>query len=217
MVKNRSSPEDLELLGGRLCLDFINTVDWRGREKPIEFLNDYKSLITWGQHVKMLTKPEALLLLRLAADSAQKAERVLRDTIELRETLYRLLSSTIKGDLPRQADLDLFNRYLSRTMARSKIVREKSGFFLDSTGPKEELDRILNPITQSAADLLTSLQELKRVKMCADLECGWLFLDHSRNQSRRWCDMKDCGNRAKVSQFYLRKKKTRQFESPNKL
>ena len=207
MAKNKSSPKDLELLGGRLCLDFINTVDWRGREKPVEFINDYKSLVAWGQHVKMFAKSEGPLLLRLAADSPQKAERVLRDAIELRETLYRLFSSTINGELPRQADIDLFNKHFSRTMARSKIVRKKSGFILDSTGPKEGLDWILNPVIRSASDIFTSPRDLKRVKKCADDECGWLFLDHSRNQSRRWCDMKDCGNRAKVSQYYLRRKK----------
>ena len=217
MAKNKSSPKDLELLGGRLCLDFINTVDWRGREKPVEFLNEYKSFVAWGQHVKMFAKSEVLLLLRLALDSPQKAERVLRDAVELRETLYRLFSSTINSKLPQQEDIDLFNKHLSRTMARSKIVREKSNFILDSTGPKEELDRILNPIIRSASDLLTSPQDLKRVKTCADDECGWLFLDHSRNQSRRWCDMKDCGNRAKVSQYYLRKKLTRQSESSDRV
>lgn len=217
MAKNKSSPKDLELLGGRLCLDFINTVDWRGREKPVEFLKAYKSLITWGQHVKILTKSEAALLLRLALDSPQKAEKVLRDAIELRETLYRLFSCSINDEFPRQADIDLFNKHLSRTMARSKIVREKSDFILDSTGPKEELDRILNPIIRSSADLLTFPRDLKRVKKCADDECGWLFLDHSRNQSRRWCDMKDCGNRAKVSQYYLRKKVTKQSESSDRI
>jgi predicted RNA-binding Zn ribbon-like protein len=67
-----------------------------------------------------------------------------------------------------------------------------------------KLDWILNPLIRSAADLLVS-DELKRVKRCGDPACGWLFLDTSRNKSRRWCDMSDCGNRAKASRFYKKK------------
>jgi predicted RNA-binding Zn ribbon-like protein len=66
------------------------------------------------------------------------------------------------------------------------------------------LEWILNPIIHSAADLMIS-QELRKVKKCSDPVCGWLFLDISRNQSRRWCDMQDCGNRAKASRFYQKK------------
>jgi predicted RNA-binding Zn ribbon-like protein len=66
------------------------------------------------------------------------------------------------------------------------------------------LEWILNPIIHSAADLMIS-QELRKVKKCGDPVCGWLFLDISRNQSRRWCDMQDCGNRAKASRFYQKK------------
>ena len=66
------------------------------------------------------------------------------------------------------------------------------------------MDLFLDPIIKSAADLLVS-PELKRVKQCADDACGWLFMDKSRNNSRRWCSMKDCGNRAKAHRHYLRK------------
>jgi len=66
------------------------------------------------------------------------------------------------------------------------------------------MDLFLDPIIKSAADLLVS-SELKGVKQCADDACGWLFMDKSRNNSRRWCSMKDCGNRAKAHRHYLRK------------
>ena len=90
-------------------------------------------------------------------------------------------------------------------MIESQITRTKDGFTWDIAGDKMRLDWILNPIIRSAFEILTS-DELRKVKTCADSACGWLFLDFSRNQSSRWCDMKDCGNRAKATRFYQKKK-----------
>ena len=92
-------------------------------------------------------------------------------------------------------------------MKYSQIVRTKNGYTWDTTGNKSRLDWILNPVSRSAAELLVS-NELHNIKSCADPACGWLFLDVSRNKRRRWCDMQDCGNRAKASRFY-RKKQSR--------
>ena len=89
-------------------------------------------------------------------------------------------------------------------LSEKQIIKTKDGLFWDSYGDKVNLDWILNPIIRSAADLMVS-EELKKIKKCADPICGWLFLDISRNRSRRWCDMKDCGNRAKASRFYQKK------------
>ena len=92
-------------------------------------------------------------------------------------------------------------------MKDSKITRTAEGYGWVSLGNKKRLDWILNPIIHSAVDILVS-DELKKVKACADPVCGWLFMDVSRNQSRRWCDMKDCGNRAKVKRHYQKSKKS---------
>jgi predicted RNA-binding Zn ribbon-like protein len=66
---------------------------------------------------------------------------------------------------------------------------------------------MLWPIVDAAADLLVR-GEPERIKTCGSATCGWLFLDLSRNRSRRWCDMKDCGNRAKARRHYARRKET---------
>jgi predicted RNA-binding Zn ribbon-like protein len=71
------------------------------------------------------------------------------------------------------------------------------------------MDWVLNPVIRSAADLLVSV-DLKKLKFCSDPMCRWLFLDISRNQSRRWCDMKDCGNRAKAKRFYQKKQRIKE-------
>ena len=89
-------------------------------------------------------------------------------------------------------------------MQESQITKIRDGYAWDTTGNKTKLDWILNPIIRSAAEILVS-NERKKVKACADSACGWLFIDVSRNQSRRWCDMQDCGNRAKATRFYKKK------------
>ena len=88
-------------------------------------------------------------------------------------------------------------------MNRSQIVSTADGFAWAWSDEQAALDPMLWRIARSAADLLTS-GELGRVRECADEVCGWVFLDMSKNQSRRWCDMKECGNQAKSRRHYER-------------
>ena len=206
MIDKKRSAASLKLLGGRLCLDFVNTMDWRGRDTPQEFLNTFDDLVVWSRHVGITSKEESRQLHRLADQSGSNASEVLNRAIRLRETIYRLFSASITGREPNKEDLNFFNENLSFSMQDSKITRTAEGYSLDNIGNKKQLDWILNPIIHSAVDILVS-NELKKVKACADPACGWLFYDVSRNQSRRWCDMQDCGNRAKAGRFYKRKQR----------
>lgn len=195
---------NLKLVGDNLCLNFVNTVDWRGRKSPQEYFNTYQDLIKWSKHVGLITNNNRKILSQSADEYPSEARNVHGRALELRETLFRIFSSCTKSKVPEKRDLTAFNQYFSRTMRQSKIIQSKDGFSWDANGKKDELDWILNPVVRSAANLLVS-NVLKRVKKCADAACGWLFFDISRNRSRRWCDMKDCGNRAKARRFYKRK------------
>jgi predicted RNA-binding Zn ribbon-like protein len=97
------------------------------------------------------------------------------------------------------------NKRLSKAMSHARIIPSETGFSWDFHDSTDALDGILNPIIRSAVDLLVS-EHVKKLKTCADPTCGWVFLDKSRNNSRRWCDMKDCGNRAKAKRFYQLKR-----------
>jgi predicted RNA-binding Zn ribbon-like protein len=201
MVDSKKDSGSLKLLGGSLCLDFVNTVDWRGTENPREFLNCYHDLVLWSRHVGIIADPQAEFLFQTAAGLKSEAETVLHRALALRDVLYRIFSAVIEGRKPANKDLAAFNEHLAKTMMLSRIIETKDGFHWDTSGNKTELDWILRPIVRSAADLLVS-KEVKKAKSCAAPACGWLFLDTSRNRSRRWCDMQDCGNRAKASRFY---------------
>ena len=199
---------DLKRLGGRLCLDFINTLDWRGARQPVEYMHSYEDLALWSRCAGVAGESEVAALLQTARADAAKADRIVKGAVKLRETLHRIFYAIIQGRAPAPGDLTAFNTSLSKTMKHSRIVAVKDGYMWDSNHDKGALDWVLNPVIRSAADLLVSSDELKRVKTCLDTACGWLFLDTSRNQSRRWCDMKDCGNRAKASRFYQKRRRT---------
>jgi predicted RNA-binding Zn ribbon-like protein len=126
--------------------------------------------------------------------------------INLREAIYHILSEVSHGRHPDDKDLDTLNASLSDFMAKTRVGRRDGSFTWEWTGDRYALDRMLGPIARSTADLLTS-EDLNRVGECADQSgCGWLFLDTSRNRSRRWCSMGSCGNRAKAKRHYQRSK-----------
>jgi len=207
MTDKKRNAGSLKLLGGRLCLDFVNTLDWRGAETPVEFLNTYQDLVVWSRHAGICTPAEDRQLSKMAKDCETEARRVCKRAVELRETIYRIFAAISQNKNPAPKDLAGFNKYLSEAMKASLIIRAKDGYSWDTTGDKARLGWVLNPVIRSAADVLVS-DEIKNIKACADPACGWLFLDSSRNKRRRWCDMQDCGNRAKASRFY-KKNQTR--------
>ncbi|MDH3885090.1 MAG: CGNR zinc finger domain-containing protein [Desulfobacterales bacterium] len=204
MKNGKKHAGNLSLLGGCPCLDFVNTLDWRGTDHPLEFLHTYQDLVAWSRHAGTISTQEAGIISQRSKNRPSKQTKVLGKAIKLRETIYRVFSSLSEGRPAATEDLAAFNKFLSRTVKNSQIVRAKDGYNLDSRGEMAKLDWILNPLIRSAADLLIS-DERKSVKKCGDPACGWLFLDTSRNKSRRWCDMSDCGNRAKASRFYKKK------------
>jgi predicted RNA-binding Zn ribbon-like protein len=204
VTDKKRDPGNLKLLGGHLCLDFVNTLDWRGTDSPQEFLKTYDDLISWSRHAGLCSQSESEKLHKMAEQSNAEAKTVLNRALKLRETIYRLFAAGIANQKPLYEDLTIFNKNLSRSMKDSQIILTTDGYAWNLAGNQTRLDWILNPIIRSAAEILVS-DERNKVKACADSACGWLFIDVSRNRSRRWCDMKDCGNRAKASRFYRKK------------
>ncbi|MBI2081511.1 MAG: CGNR zinc finger domain-containing protein, partial [candidate division NC10 bacterium] len=103
------------------------------------------------------------------------------------------------------SDLAVLNAALAEALPLLGLVPEGNGFTWEWTANGQRLDRMLWPVARSAAELLTS-GELARVRECEAESCAWLFMDRSRNRSRRWCDMKTCGNRTKARRHYERKR-----------
>ena len=206
MSKSATRAITWNLLGGRLCLDFANTVDWHASDQPEELLTGYAEFVSWSQQAGIPTEKQAKHLLRQAAERPEEALAVLDRAITLREAIYEIFAAVAHGQSPQASDLSTLNAALSEILARSQIAPTETGFGWQWAGDEDALDRPLWSIARSAADLLTS-DELQHVGQCADDRgCGWLFLDTSRNHTRRWCDIKDCGNRAKAHRHYERKR-----------
>lgn len=194
-------PRSLNLIGGRLCLDFINTVDCRNSDHSREYLSTYPNLISWSQHANILTENEARDLLQEAALHPADARIVLERAITTREALHRIFCAIANHRLPAATDIGVLNAEMSITMAQMRLKPANAPNPWTYTFEEKKLDQMLWPIIHSAAELLTS-DKLDRICECQGENCGWLFIDMSRNRSRRWCDMKDCGNRAKARRHY---------------
>lgn len=200
------------LVGGRLCLDFVNTVGGRvsdpARGKKTaeavvilrERLNDYLDLLAWSGHAGLLGEAEAQALVREGKRREQEAAQVLARALALREALYRICKAVIDQRSPQAADLALLNQELGEARRHERLVAVADGFDWECNGGTSDLDRMLWPVARSAAELLTA-GDLTRLHACGSEECGWLFEDTSRNRSRQWCTMTDCGNIAKVRRF----------------
>lgn len=197
-------------IGGELCLDFVNTVsgrvsgsragarDWLDQVER-ERLVGYDDLVRWARTVELVDSGEAAALGRAAHAAAAHAGQVVARARVLREAVYRIFRAAVQRWEPAPADLEVLNRELSRARAHEGLVADgrRVAYGWKSDG---ELDRLLWPVARSAAELLTG-DRLDRVSQCGGADCHWLFLDTSKNRSRRWCDMADCGNLAKVRRF----------------
>jgi predicted RNA-binding Zn ribbon-like protein len=183
-------------VGGRLCLDFCNT----SRDRigtPEDRLRVYADVVGWAWRAGVLNAEEAGRLARLGTRNPTEALLVHERALRLRKSLRAIFTTLAADRRIRPAMLEVLNEELASAMARSQVVPTDDGFtWLWAQGGKA-LDSMLWPIARSAADMLTD-GPLASIRVCEGRACGWLFLDTSRNRTRRWCDMKICGNRAKA-------------------
>jgi predicted RNA-binding Zn ribbon-like protein len=194
-------PPRLARLGGRACLNFLNTVSSRVQPDFSEYLPDYWALAAWARQVDLIGKQQVLDLQRRATKSPQAARQAHRAAIELREALYRIFSAVIDGDSPPNRDMATLNKCLSRARPRQSLVRSTEGFRWRLNKEPCDLEAPVLLVAIAAADFLTE-DDLSRLKRCPPPEgCGWLFYDESRNRSRRWCSMETCGSWAKSKTF----------------
>lgn len=198
--------DKFDLESGALCLDFANTVEWHASDQPEDLLNDFSDLIAWGVAAGLLLPDQAKGLLQNAESQPAEAAALFEKAIRLRESIYRIFSSFTEKGSVNSDDLTFLNEVLSKSMSHLGVVPFAQGFILEWMESPDGPDQILWSVARSAGELLTS-DKLDRVSQCADDRgCGYLFVDTSRNKSRRWCSMESCGNRAKARRHYKRQK-----------
>jgi predicted RNA-binding Zn ribbon-like protein len=197
-----------QFVGGELCLDFCNTVGGKRGGVARENLHTYADFLSWSEQVGLVNHRQAEAMANKASRSAAEAEAVLGRAILLREGIYRIFLALIESKKPKAADLATLNSELAATLGRLRVARptQGSGFAWEWADGDQLLDHPLGPIARSAADLLTHAKLLNRVSQCGGDNCGWLFVDASKNHSRCWCDMRDCGNRAKIRRYRMKQR-----------
>jgi predicted RNA-binding Zn ribbon-like protein len=200
MTETLRTLETLELAGGVLCLDFVNTINSR-LEPEHDYLIQYPSLLGWANKVRLLSLIQASHLQKQAKENPAEAQGALEAAHTLRELLYRLFSNAVKGSEPNKKDMETFMASYGEAISHGRLVKE-ADHFTTVWKLDERLESVLWPIVHSAGRLLLS-EELGQVKECPG--CGWLFLDTSKNQTRRWCSMNTCGSRDKMRRYLKRK------------
>ncbi len=203
---NEDRLNGLSLIGGRSSLDYVNTEGGQRSPSP-DRVQDYRDLVRWGAYAGVIDEDEAGRLLDLAAGDPREAKRIHARAIEFREALFRILDAIGQGEAIAAGDRAILDREVAEALAHQRLVPHDGHFDWEIVEDPKRMERILWVLAADAADLLAS-EELARVKKCCGEDCEWVFLDESRNRSRRWCEMSDCGNRAKQRRYQRRHRKS---------
>ena len=195
-----------DLSGGRLCLDFANTR--RYKDPPREDIPTFADFMAWSEAAAALSPAQARELASEGSAHAEEAAAVMQRMQALRLAIYRTFSAVAADQEPPGEALVVLGRAAAEASVHQRLVFHDGRVHLEVPPESRALDRVLWAIARDAVDLLLS-DFRSSVREC-DLEtCAWLFLDRSRNQSRRWCDMKVCGNRSKARRHQAKQKKGR--------
>jgi len=202
-----SSAAGLTLVGGVLALDFANSASGRGTAFAQEHIHSIDDLVAWGSHAGCLG-PAAAMQSALASAADPLATEVLRRALRLREAIFGIGSAIANGCEPAANDLDIIRLAVRDAMASGALKRRSHGGYGLDFGDAPPAAAVIGPVALSALDMLETA-DFARIKQCPgrtpNNDCQWLFLDVSKNNSRRWCDMATCGNRTKSHRHRARK------------
>jgi predicted RNA-binding Zn ribbon-like protein len=192
--------EDLDV---KRCLSLVNTKSGRSTAQPTETLASYDALLAWARDEGVLPSGDGERMAARAKRKPPEAERVLREVRDLRELLHDTFTAMANERAPSAGTLDELSATLGAWYRFGRLVPGDGALQWVYAG-QDDLERVLWEVARSASRLLTS-SLIGRVRPCAATDCGWWFLDDTKNGSRRWCDMKTCGNREKLRRFRERR------------
>ncbi len=185
-------------IGGDPAVDLVNTVDWTRDGLKDERLGDYQRLTRWAEGSGVVSPDLVAKLRRRAAKRPAHASTVYRAALQAREIIRRLFLELVGGSAVAGTVAD-FNRILAPALQHLRVTPLGTAPRLQLGWKDEEnrLDSVLWPVLWSAASLITS-EEASRIRVCGGEDCGWMYVDRSRNGLRRWCQMESCGTREKT-------------------
>ena len=200
--------ETITLDGGALPFHFINTVRDRKVEHIHNYLTSYQDLIIWTRRMKLMNEAELGELENFANKNPDEANQAYARAISLRETMYAMFSAIADHKQPNQAVVDAFNGFLSEALSRLSLIF--AGGRLSFEIKSDEDINLNKPIFLVLNDTYRLLNEEDRSRMKECQKCGWIFLDHTKNNTKLWCNPQICGSTSKSTRYYHRKKRAKQ-------
>lgn len=185
-----------QFFGGRVCLDFANTLDWRLTDEPVELIPDYAALLAWSARRGILTTRTTQLLGR----NSSKAQPVMAAAYSMRRSIWMIADALRVG---KRADLQEINQMLLDLPQQPALIQHagRMSYELDGTDSRQPLWPVLWSLTAVLAS-----EDAQRLGMCQAGGCGWYFVDESPNHTRRWCSSEVCGNRERARRAYSKRK-----------
>ena len=180
-----------------MCLDFCNSGQSARGPSGAEWIAGFPELIDWLEAAEAITRGQAARLRRAAAASPRAAAQVWGRAIKFREALFRVLNAGTEGGAIAREDLSIVEAEHARAVSFARLAWTGDGYSWSLDPSAESLDAALQPLVESAVSLLTSAK-MERLRRCGNSTCYWLFIDETKNHSRRWCEMASCGNIVKV-------------------
>lgn len=188
-------------------MHFVNTIEGRLGDHPIDFLTNYPAVARWSFHVGALEETDADRLIGVAASRPAEAAEVADRAVRLRVAIDATFRHIARSHTPDDQCLEVLQQTHAEALANAHLTRCADGFAWSWDHRVDDLRRPLWLVTQLAVDLLTA-GELSRIRQCPGTigGCDWLFYDTSRNATRRWCSMEGCGSKVKARRQYERQK-----------
>jgi len=194
-----------EFIAGAICLDFANTIHDSHAEDKREELHAISDLLQWGAEAELLSSSDHRRLATHYERNPRAAAAALAKAIAVRDLLVSIFGGIASSGSVSSQRLSALNSALSQAPGLLRLHKELDRIEREWTSAADGAQKILFTVLASAAELLAS-DRLGRVRECGAADCTWLFVDESRNRSRRWCDMTACGNRMKARRHYQRTK-----------
>jgi len=206
-MAHQNTIETIPFDGGVLCFDFINTVRNRKVTFVHNYLATYQNFIIWCSRIKQWPEEWLDTLNTYSQEHPEKAKAALYNILATRENMYAIFSAIAAETIPEAGELTTFNQHLSNTLRQVALTFENTQYTMQVSTQKNDLEGPLNTILYSAYQIVTQTDR-KKIKECA--ECGWLFLDTTKNGKRQWCNPGYCGSTSKARRYYHRKKEKEQ-------
>ena len=198
---------DADFVGGALCIDFANTYSIEDDGTVFDVFKTFPQFIKWAELAQIITVNEAEKFFLRSQEEPAAISQLLVEIKTLRQILHSIFFAIADGVNPPQEAVAELNSKIAMVYSKLQLEPRERRYDWTWADWSEELAAPIWPIVRSAAELLNST-ELIRTRQCSNETCSWLFVDKSKNHSRRWCDMEVCGNRAKAKKHYRKTRVT---------